>query len=70
LKLNKGIKETSKKQFKPLLTLDDAEKRPRSDTPTSSQYQAMNIDDLLNTLKHIKSLHDEADIIHYLYEIK
>lgn len=33
-------------------------------------YQNMNINDLLNMLKETKSLHDEADILHYLYENK
>ena len=30
----------------------------------------MNVDDLLGLLKETKSLHDEADILHYLYETK
>jgi hypothetical protein len=37
---------------------------------TETQYQNMNVEELLNLLKDTKSLHDEADILHFLYETK
>ena len=45
------------------------QKRTRSDTPTR-HYEKMNEFDLLSMLKDNKSLLDEADIVHYLYETK
>lgn len=41
----------------------------RSNAPNET-YQKMNDDDILNMLRDNKSLHDEADILHYLYETK
>lgn len=64
----KGIKDAAKN--KPMISVEDVEnKRTRADT-TSSQFQSMNVDDLLNMLKETKSIHDEADILHYLFETK
>lgn len=51
---------------KPTITCDDLDKRVRTDT----SFQTMTEEDLLLMLKETKSLHDEADILHYLLEIK
>lgn len=45
------------------------ERRVRTDS-NNPQYQTMNVEMLLNLLKETKSLHDEADILHFLYEAK
>ena len=47
-------------------TITYEETRPRNDT----SFQSMNEEDLLAMLKETKSVHDEADILHYLLEIK
>ena len=52
------------------INLDDSEKRSRTSEIPLSQFQNMNDDDLLVMLKETKSLHDEADILHYLFERK
>ena len=52
------------------LSVEESEKRLRTDSPSATAYHSMNVDELLNMLKENKSLHDEADILHYLYEIK
>ncbi|CAF0780748.1 unnamed protein product [Brachionus calyciflorus] len=49
--------------------LDDTNDRQRYIVQNVT-YQKMNDDDLLNLLRDNKSLHDEADILHYLYETK
>jgi hypothetical protein len=59
----------SKSKASTLIAVDENDKRNRTDS-TASLYQTMNIDDLLNLLKETKSVHDEADILHYLFEIK
>ncbi len=46
---------------------EDKQLRSRSD---NIPFQSMNVDVVLNLLKETKSLHDEADILHYLYETK
>jgi phosphorylase kinase alpha/beta subunit len=53
----------------PSISIEEGEKRTRLDS-TSSTFHTMSADDLLSLLKEDKSLHDEADILHYLYEIK
>lgn len=68
------IKDSSKKSEKPEIgiTVDDKEKRHRSDSANhnATQYQSMNDEDLLSMLKETKFLNDEADILHYLFETK
>lgn len=58
--------------MKATISLEDLDKRTSRSgelTPTS-QFQSMNPEDLLNLLKETKSLHEEADILHYLFETK
>ena len=50
------------------ITLDEGDKRTRNDSPV--HFHTMNTDELLKILKETKSLHDEADILHYLFETK
>ena len=45
---------------------EENETRSKAET----QFQSMNEYDLLALLKETKSLHDEADILHYLQEKK
>lgn len=58
-----------------LISLDEIDKRfNRGDqsggASYAAQFQSMNVEDLLNMLKDTKSLHEEADILHYLFETK
>lgn len=48
------------------ISYEEIDKRPRNDT----SFQSMNEEDMLLMLKETKSLHDEADILHYLLETK
>jgi hypothetical protein len=43
--------------------------RARSNSNTML-YQSMDVDIVLNLLKETKSIQDEADILHYIYETK
>jgi hypothetical protein len=43
--------------------------RARSDS-NAMLFQSMDVDVLFNLLKEAKTIHDEADILHYLYETK
>jgi hypothetical protein len=54
------------KIVKPAVSDDEQDKRTRTET----SFQSMNEEDLLLMLKVTKSLHDEADILHYLLETK
>ena len=57
---------------KTALSLDELDKRTGrlSDQTYLSQFQSMNDEVLLTMLKETKSLHEEADILHYLFETK
>lgn len=57
---------------KTAISLDELDKRTGrlSDQTYLSQFQSMNDDVLLTMLKETKSLHEEADILHYLFETK
>ncbi len=56
-----------KKDLKTGISIDE-NSRLRGEPPVV--FESMNTDDLLHMLKETKSLHVEADIIHYLYETK
>ena len=60
------IKDKKVMLEKPSISYEEIDKRPRNDTT----FQSMNEEDMLLMLKETKSLHDEADILHYLLEIK
>jgi hypothetical protein len=49
------------------ITDNHEEKRIRMET---QNYQTMNVDVLYELLKQTKSIHDEADILHFLFETK
>jgi len=66
--LHKGIKELQhKKELKSSISIEE---NSRSRGEPLVIFESMNTDDLLHMLKETKSLHVEADIIHYLYETK
>ena len=50
------------------ISIEDKENLRLRETPVI--FESMNTDDLLNMLKETKSLHVEADILHYLHETK
>ncbi len=56
-----------KKELKSSISIDE---NSRSRGEPLVVFESMNTDDLLHMLKETKSLHVEADIIHYLYETK
>lgn len=58
--------------MKSMISLDDLDKRTSrsSEQISLTQFQSMNDEDLLNMLKETKSIHEEADILHYLFESK
>ena len=69
----KEIVEFQRDELKQTISLDDLDKRSTGragELTPLSQFQSMNAEDLLTTLKESKSLHEEADILHYLFETK
>lgn len=56
-----------KKHLNKESTFETEDRRIRG---AEAQYHHMNVDEMLNLLKETKSLHDEADILHFLYETK
>lgn len=48
------------------ISYEELDKRPKPDT----SFHNMKPEDILALLKETKSLHDEADILHYLLEIE
>lgn len=61
-------------ELKNTISLDELDKRSSrasgDQTSMSSQFHTMNVEDLLMMLKETKSIHEEADILHYLFETK
>lgn len=61
------LKEVKKYARSELSNANENEDRRIRD---NKQYLSMNTDEVINLLKETKSLHDEADIVHFLYETK
>jgi hypothetical protein len=66
--MNIDLKEVRKYANKE--SVFDADDRRARTEVNSVQLHNMNFDEVLNLLKETKSLHDEADVLHFLYETK